>query len=123
MASDKSLRRCQKDAGSKLSPESKDRVLKGVQGGGRMKVFYRPKMEPSLLGLTGPCLSYASSQNMRVRPALGTARVYLYRVSALDAYATALLAAHFSYRSLGVLKFTCSLKRSGPESQMPWSLR
>ena len=41
----------------------------------------------------------------------------------IDAYATAMLAAQVSYRSLGVLNFTCSLKRSGPESTRTWNLR
>ncbi len=38
--------------------------------------------------------------------------------SALDAYATAMLAAHLSFESLGILKFTCSLTRHEPESAM-----
>ena len=41
-----------------------------------------------------------------------------YAFKALDAYATAMLAAQCSCLSLGVLSFTCNLKRHDPESQM-----
>jgi hypothetical protein len=79
----------------------------------------QPKMEPSLLGLDWSsfvtrefpeCVDQTTFEN--------PPEFISYAFSALDAYATAMLAAHFSYRSLGVLNFTCSLKRSGPESQM-----
>jgi hypothetical protein len=79
----------------------------------------QPKMEPSLLGLdwssfvTRKFPEYADQTSFRNPP-----EFISYGFSALDAYTTAMLAAHFSYRSLGVLNFTCSLKRSGPESQM-----
>lgn len=79
----------------------------------------QPKMEPSLLGLdwslfvTRKFPEYADQISFRNPPEFVS-----YGFSALDAYATAMLAAHFSFRSLGVLNFTCSLKRSGPESQM-----
>jgi hypothetical protein len=38
--------------------------------------------------------------------------------STLDAYATAMLAAHLSFESLGGLQFTCSLKRREPQLPM-----
>lgn len=77
------------------------------------------KMEPSLLGLdwssfvTREFPEYAGQIRFENPP-----EFISYASSALDAYATAMLATHFSYRSLGVLKFKCSLKRSGPESEM-----
>ena len=79
----------------------------------------QPKMEPSLLGLDwSSCVTrefpeYAGQSSFWNPP-----EFISYAFSALDAYATAMLAAHFSFRSLGVLNFTCSLKRSGPASQM-----
>ena len=101
-----------------LSPESKDRVLseltRWLEEG-----FCQPKMEPSLLGLdwslfaTREFPEYADQTSFENPP-----EFISYALSALDAYATAILAAHFSYRSLGVLNFTSSLKRRGPESQM-----
>jgi hypothetical protein len=101
-----------------LSPESKDRVLseltRWLEEG-----FCQPKMEPSLLGLdwslfaTREFPEYADQTSFENPP-----EFISYAFSALDAYATAILAAHFSYRSLGVLNFTSSLKRRGPESQM-----
>ena len=102
----------------KLSPESKDRVLrefKRLQEEG----LCQPKMEPSLLGLdwslftTRKFPEYVDQIRFENPP-----EFISYGFSALDAYVTAMLAAHFSYRSLGVLNFTCSLKRSGPASQM-----
>jgi hypothetical protein len=79
----------------------------------------QPKMEPSLLGLdwssfvTRKFPEHAEHIRFENPP-----EFISYGFSALDAYATAMLAAHFSYRSLGVLNFTCSLKRRDPESQM-----
>lgn len=79
----------------------------------------QPKMEPSLLGLDWFSFvarefpEYAKQIRFENPP-----EFISHGFSALDAYATAMLAAHFSYRSLGVLNFTCSLKRSDPESEM-----
>ena len=79
----------------------------------------QPKMEPSLLGLdwssfvTRKFPDYAEQIRFWNPP-----EFISYGFSALDAYATAMLAAHFSYRSLGVLNFTCSLRRHDPESQL-----
>jgi hypothetical protein len=102
----------------KLSPESKDRVLrefKRLQEEG----LCQPKMEPSLLGLdwslftTRKFPEYVDQIRFENPP-----EFISYGFSALDAYATAMLAAQFSYLSLGVLNFTCNLKRRDPESQM-----
>jgi len=101
-----------------LSPESKDRVLSELMRW-LEEGFCQPKMEPSLLGLdwslfaTREFPEYADQTSFENPP-----EFISYAFSALDAYATAILAAHFSYRSLGVLNFTSSLKRRGPESQM-----
>jgi hypothetical protein len=102
----------------KLSPESNDRVLKEFKRQ-QDEGFLSPKMEPSLLALDWSLFvprefpEYAEQIRFENPP-----EFISYGFSALDAYATAVLAAHFSYRSLGVLNFTCSLKRSGPESEM-----
>lgn len=102
----------------KLSEEQQEaslREFKRLQEEG----LCQPKMGPSLLGLewssfvTREFPEYADQTSFENLP-----EFISYAFSALDAYATAMLAAHFSYRSLGVLNFTCSLKRSGPESQM-----
>lgn len=102
----------------KLSPESKDRMLseltRWLEEG-----FCQPKMEPSLLGLdwssfvTRKFPEYAGQTSFWNPP-----EFISYAFSALDAYATAVLAAHFSCLSLGVMNFTCNLKRRDPESQM-----
>jgi hypothetical protein len=101
-----------------LSPEAQKHVIaefkRWMEEGG-----CQPKMEPSLLGLdrssfvTRKFPEYAEQIRFENPP-----EFISYAFSALDVYATAMLAAHFSYGSLGVLKFTCSLKRSGPESEM-----
>jgi hypothetical protein len=102
----------------KLSPESKDAVLREVKRQ-QDEGFLSPKMEPSLLGLDWSLFvprefpEYAEHFRFENPP-----EFISYGFSGLDAYATAMLAAHFSYRSLGVLNFTCSLKRHDPESQM-----
>ena len=81
--------------------------------------FCQPKMEPSLLGLdwssfvTRKVPEYQDQSSYWYPP-----QFISYAFSALDAYATAMLAAHFSFCSLGVLNFTCNLKQSGAESQM-----
>jgi len=101
-----------------LSPEAQKHVIaefkRWMEEGG-----CQPKMEPSLLGLdwssfvTRKFPEYAEQIRFENPP-----EFISYAFSALDAYATAMLAAHFAYCSLGALKFTCSLKRSGPESEM-----
>ncbi|MFZ0393226.1 MAG: hypothetical protein WBX09_06195 [Terracidiphilus sp.] len=102
----------------KLSPESKDRVLKEFKRQ-QDEGFLSPKMEPSLLALDWSLFVPREFTEYAGQTSFGDPPEFIsYAFSALDAYATALLAAHFSYRSLGVLKFTCSLKRSGPEPEM-----
>lgn len=102
----------------KLSPESKDRVLNELTR--RLEEgFCQPKMEPSLLGLDWSSFATREFPEYAGQISFGNPPEFIsYAFSALDAYATAMLAAHFSYRSLGVLNFTSSLKRRGPESQM-----
>jgi len=102
----------------RLSPESEDQVLKEIKRQ-QDEGFLSPKMEPSLLGLDWSLFvprvfpEYAGQTSFWNPP-----EFISYGFSALDAYATAMLAAHFSYRSLGVLNFTCSLKRLDPVSHM-----
>jgi len=101
-----------------LSPEAQKHVIaefkRWMEEGG-----CQPKMEPSLLGLdwssfvTREFPEYAGQIRFENPP-----EFISYGFSTLDAYATAVLAAHFSYCSLGALNFTCSLKQCGPESQM-----
>jgi hypothetical protein len=79
----------------------------------------QPKMEPPLLGLDWSSFVTRDFPEYTDQTSFGNPPEFVsYAFSALDAYVTAMLAAHFSYRSLGVLKFTCSLKRTGPESEM-----
>lgn len=79
----------------------------------------QPKMDPSLLGLDWSSFVTREFPEYADQSSFGNPPEFIsYAFTALDAYATAMLAAHFSYRSLGVLNFTCSLKQSGPESEM-----
>ena len=79
----------------------------------------QPKMEPSLLGLDWSSFVTREFPESAGQTSFWNPPEFIsYAFSALDAYATAILAAHFSYRSLGVLNFTCSLKQCGPESEM-----
>ena len=103
---------------AKLSPESKDRVLTEVKRQ-QDEGLLSPKMEPSLLGLDWSLFAPHAFPEYAGQTSFWNPPEFIsYAFSALDAYATAMLAAHFSFRSLGVLNFTCSLKRSGPASQM-----
>lgn len=101
-----------------LSDEAKARVVAGLkislEGG-----FCQPKMEPSFLGLDW------SSFTTREFPEYPGDTSYLdppefisYGFSVLDAYATAVLAAHFSFSSHGDLTFTCELKQADPEGKL-----
>jgi hypothetical protein len=103
---------------AKLSPESKDKVLTEVKRQ-QDEGLLSPKMEPSLLGLDWSLFAPHAFPEYAGQTSFWNPPEFIsYGFSALDAYAAAMLAAHFSFRSLGVLNFTCSLKRSGPESQM-----
>jgi hypothetical protein len=101
-----------------LSPEAQKHVIaefkRWMKEGGCQQ-----KMEPSLLGLDWSSFVPREFQEYADQASFENPPEFIsYAFSALDAYATAMLAAHFSYRSLGILNFTCSIKRSGPESQM-----
>jgi len=101
-----------------LSDEQREASLRGVErwmeeGG------CQPKMEPSLLGLDWSSFVTRKFQDYAEQIRfLNPPEFISYGFSALDAYATAMLAANLSYRSNGVLNFTCGLKRHDPESQM-----
>jgi hypothetical protein len=102
----------------KLSPECTNSVLR------ELKCWLeegccQPKMEPSLLGLDWSSFAPRKFPEFEGQTSFRNPPEFIsYAFSALDAYATAMFAAHFSYHSLGVLNFTSSLKRRGPESQM-----
>jgi hypothetical protein len=102
----------------KLSPEVRDGVIQATLEW-QEKGFSQPKMEPSLLGLDW---SLFTSRKFEEEPApvnlWNPPEFISYAYSALDAYATAILAARTSYSSLGVLNFTCSLKRRNHESDL-----
>lgn len=103
---------------AELTSEQKESVIRefrrSLEAGG-----CSPKLNPSLLGLdwelfeTREFPEYAND----VCPSNPPEFVSL-AFSALDAYATAMLAAHLSVESLGGLQFTCSLKRREPQSPM-----
>jgi len=102
----------------KLSQASRDHIISDLELW-LAEGYCQPEMEPSLLGLDW------SSFVTRRFPEYGDQTSFwnppefiFYAFSALDVYATALLATQFSCRSLGVLNFTCNLKRHDPESQM-----
>jgi hypothetical protein len=102
----------------KLSVEQREATLKEfkrwMEEGG-----CQPKMEPSLLDLDWSSFVTRKFPECAERTRFENPPEFIsYAFSALDAYATAMLATHISYCSLGALNFTCSLKQSGPESQM-----
>ncbi len=88
-----------------LSPEAQKHVIaelkRWMEEGG-----CQPKMEPSLLGLEWSSFVTREFPEYADQTSFGNPPEFIsYAFSALDAYATAMLAAHFSYRSLGVLNF------------------
>lgn len=74
--------------------------------------YCQPKEEPSLIGLDWSWFSTRKFAEYMNPP-----EFINYAFKALDAYATAMLAAQFSCLSLGVLSFTCTLEHDA-ESQM-----
>ncbi len=81
----------------------------------------QPKLNPSLLGLDWDLFETREFPEYANEVCFGNPPEFVsLAFSALDAYATAILAAHLSFESLGGLKFTCSLKRR--ESQSPMYL-
>lgn len=103
---------------AELTPEQRESVIREFRKSLNEGVS-APKLNPSLLGLdwdlfeTGGLAEYANE------PCFGNPPEFVsLAFSALDAYATAVLAAHLSFESLGSLKFTCSLTRHEPNSPM-----
>jgi hypothetical protein len=79
--------------------------------------YCQPKEEPSLIGL-----DWSSFSTRKFAEYMNPPEFINYAFKALDAYATAILAAQFSCLSLGILSFTCNLNRHDPESQMHMDL-
>ncbi|MGH9444954.1 MAG: hypothetical protein ACRD3O_04390, partial [Terriglobia bacterium] len=103
---------------AELTPEQRENAIRGVrkwleEGCGS------PKLEPSLLGLDWDMFATQKFPEYASEVCSGNPPEFVsLAFSALDAYATAVLAAQLSFESLGVLRFTCSLKRREPESPM-----
>jgi hypothetical protein len=103
---------------AKLSPEQKDCVLRShkewLEEG-----FSSPKIEDSMLGLDWSLFvardfpEHAQDISFRNPP-----EFISYAYSTLDAYATAMLAAHFPRVPLGILTFTCKLKQNQLNSRL-----
>jgi hypothetical protein len=102
----------------KLTPEEKDRVLGAVKqwlDGG----FSSPKIEDSMIGLDWSLFvwrafpKHAEDTSFRNPP-----EFISFAFSTLDAYATAMLAAHFPPIPLGTLAFTCRLKQNKLDSRL-----
>ncbi|MGA7257224.1 MAG: hypothetical protein WBX09_11310 [Terracidiphilus sp.] len=101
-----------------LTPEQKESVIwefrRSLEAGG-----CSPKLNPSLLGLDWELFETREFPEHANDVCFSNPPEFVsLAFSALDAYATAMLAAHLSFESLGILKFTCSLTRHEPESAM-----
>ncbi|MFP5276606.1 MAG: hypothetical protein ACLGPM_05795 [Acidobacteriota bacterium] len=102
----------------KLTPEQKESVIRGLrrslEAGG-----CSPKLNPSLLGLDWELFETREFPEHAKDVCFSNPPEFVsLAFSALDAYATAMLAARLSFESLGGLEFTCSLKRREPQSPM-----
>ena len=103
---------------AELTPEQREDVIRGVRKW-LEEGYGSPKLEPSLLGLDWDLFETRDSPEYADQACLGNPPEFVsLAFSALDAYATAVLAAHLSFESLGSLKFTCSLTRHEPNSPM-----
>jgi hypothetical protein len=103
---------------SELTPEQKESVIRefrrSLEAGG-----CSPKLNPSLLGLDWELFETREFPEHANDVCFSNPPEFIsLAFSALDAYATAMLAAHLSFESLGGLQFTCSLKRRGPQLPM-----
>ncbi|HEV2133131.1 MAG TPA: hypothetical protein VGR47_02610 [Terracidiphilus sp.] len=101
-----------------LTPEQKESVIRefrrSLEAGG-----CSPKLNPSLLGLDWELFETREFPEHANDVCFSNPPEFIsLAFSALDAYATAMLAAHLSIESLGCLQFTCSLKRRGPQLPM-----
>lgn len=102
----------------KLSREQRDRTVRELRNLTE-EGCCSPKLQPSLLGLDWSCfVTRKFSEHPDTVSFWNPPEFISYGFSTLDAYATAVLAAHFSFRLLGVLAFSCNLKRRAPESAM-----
>jgi hypothetical protein len=106
------------EADRKLSPEQMDWVLR------ELKIwmeegFSSPKIEDSMLGLDWSLfVARKFPEHDRDTSFWNPPEFISYALSTLDAYATAMLAAHFPRIPLGVLTFTCRLKQSVLNSRL-----
>lgn len=103
---------------AELTPEQRESVIRefrrSLEAGG-----CSPKLNPSLLGLDWELFETREFPEHANDVCFSNPPEFVsLAFSALDAYATAMLAAHLSFESLGILKFTCSLTRHEPESAM-----
>jgi hypothetical protein len=77
------------------------------------------EMEPSLLGLDWSMFVTRKHSECAGQIIFWDRPEFIsYLFSALDAYATSMFAAHFSFRPLGTLNFTCRLKGSSRDTKM-----
>lgn len=94
----------------KLSPEARKRIIQATIEW-QEKGFSQPKVEPSLLGLDWSLFISRKFKEDAVPVSLCAPPEFVSCAhSAVDAYATAMLATRASYLSLGILNFICSLK-------------
>jgi hypothetical protein len=101
-----------------LSSEEKDRLLSYLKEW-QQEGSCQPKMEPSLLGLDWSLFETRKfAQDAHDSQLLYPAEFVSIGFSTLDCYATAILATHLPFSSLGLLTFTCKLTHHDPESQM-----
>lgn len=102
----------------RLSEEQKDRVLTYVQTWIQAG-FCSPTLEDSLLGLDWSLFGVGKVPGLDGDEILRTPPEFvIYGFSALDAYATAMLAAHFPHPVRGTWHYTCSLRQVGAAAGM-----
>ncbi|MGA3133776.1 MAG: hypothetical protein ABSD59_23675 [Terracidiphilus sp.] len=137
MMQEKDRNNSSEDLSPDLTPEQKAKVLRFRERiypvfsqeekdhiSGEMKTWFeegccQPKMEPSLLGLDwSSFVTRKFPEHDRQISFLNPPEFVSYGFSALDAYATAMLAANFSSESHGLLTFTCKLKQFDSECKL-----
>jgi hypothetical protein len=81
--------------------------------------FCQPKIEDSMLGLDWSLFVSRDFPEHEGDTSFWNPPEFIcYAYSTLDAYATAMLAAHFPRRPLGVLNFTCGLKQNKANARL-----
>ena len=81
--------------------------------------FCAPKIEDSMLGLNWSSFATRSfPQHSEDTSFRNPPEFVSYALSMLDAYSTAVLAAHIERTSLGILHFSCRLKQRDADSQL-----